>query len=263
MRGLLSIAAAILAMPAHASTFSVDFRAKASLIIATPSNLTAFSADAPFDVGDTLSVSAVFTRTPTAPSTINGYTLYQDALVSLSGSIGGYTFAEEQPSNFTLVRGEEYPDIVGDRIFSQHGIDGNDIAGWQPADFIYTVFEFTENLLPDDSFGPSLFAPELLQGLTPPLDSADLILTFQRPGFGSVQVNADLLVATHVAPVPLPASAWLLMIGVAGLLARRRNSSTKVYYDTPCTLRRRSLPLAIRGGGEPGPGVPTKGIVEL
>ncbi|MEM1341425.1 MAG: hypothetical protein AAGF68_03840, partial [Pseudomonadota bacterium] len=212
-----ALAVSLLALPAQAATFTVNFSAEVSEI---SSPLPVFFDIAPFAVGDTMTISAEFQSVvPPTPSV--GTTRYENSLVSLTGSIGSYTFTEAGPSgrfNATSVRGAEYGSFAGDTISSAHSIAGDPIGGWAASSFLFSVYDSTATLLDDDAYGQELFDDALLAAIDPDdpdtFQSARLLVYFDLTSFTNgnpqrVRVTADLTAGQDtppLAPVPLPAS---------------------------------------------------------
>ncbi|MEL6411516.1 MAG: hypothetical protein AAGJ89_07780 [Pseudomonadota bacterium] len=226
---LFAIVAMSSALPAQATTFNVNLTGKVSEFVTSSSG---FAEAAPFAIGDAFSISAVFDATPSGAQ-FSATTRYANTLISLSGVIGSYTFEKDTTTsaqNDSRVRGMDYISFTGDLFQSIHDVSGAIIGKWSPDTFSYVVFNSTGELLEDDSYGPNLYDPDLLSGLSNvfdgsgDFDSAAMNLFFQssEPGVGGARVVADLLVhpPTTISPVPLPAGGWLLL-GAVGLLLRR------------------------------------------
>ncbi|WP_425039538.1 VPLPA-CTERM sorting domain-containing protein [Primorskyibacter sp. S187A] len=97
-------------------------------------------------------------------------------------------------------------EVVG---FSREGANGNDLLNG-PEDSIFSSWDMTT------SIGPVTGDLEYLQWTNSPVETDAGTLVFNNATvFGSFEAI--------VAPVPLPAAGWLMIAGIGGLAAMRRN----------------------------------------
>ncbi|MEO0710918.1 MAG: hypothetical protein AAFY68_09275, partial [Pseudomonadota bacterium] len=212
------MALSLLALPAQAATFTVTFNTVVSEISTQD---PVIAENSPFSVGDTISITAEFDDS-VAPITGPASTRYLNSLISLTGSIGSYSFNEAGPAgmvNLTTVINDSF---VGDQITSFHSVTGASLDGWSPTFFLYEVVDTTAAMLDDEAFGPALYDPDLIADFDPSnvdfIQDAGLSISFlvsTDTSQGIVQVVGEPYPdqdTPPVAPVPLPASGWLLVV---------------------------------------------------
>jgi len=225
----------VVALPARASTVSVAFSGTVFRVTGPQSFLDV----SPIAVGDTLNLTATLFANPT--SSVSGATaFYLDPYMSLSGQIGSYSFAmTTTPDAFRPIPVQRLSIADNssgvDRVQASSSVSGASVGPYQATLFGVDLRDDTQSTISSLSYDPMLFDQSYIDVLKAlPLDGngrlqfdaqaqLDFRTTDRRAPGGRVFID---LKATPVvaAPVPLPASALLLVtgVGVIALRGRRR-----------------------------------------
>ena len=232
MRRLLAIAAIVFAFPAQASTVTVGYTGTVFRITGD----AGFVAAVPVTVGDAFSVSAEMKTNPGVSFSVTR-NFYLDPFVSLTGTVGSYGFSMATVADAFRPIPDQQASVANsmqgtDHVSARTTISGATVGGFQPVVFQYDATDTTGTTLSSRNYDTRYFDQSYLDelallplnGFGRPSGNAQVQLRFKTTdpngptGSILIDVNAE---AAQLAPVPLPASAWLLLAGVA-LLVRRR-----------------------------------------
>ncbi len=176
-------------------------------------------------------------------------TNFANSIISFNGNFGGYAFSGDNGSirlgNSNVTRNGVTGDSVsidfrGTALNTAYGIDRNDFTstdgsvGGEPLRNIeLTVFnENTDFLNPGDSISDAMNALvsdlAILNANDPFASNVGLRIFFSDQAFGSFPVSAtstvDSATLTSISAIPVPATVWLFVSGLLGLIGFAKRS---------------------------------------